>query len=334
MIKKYYGEVDLLKILAALGVVAIHTGAAGLNTLGRLAVPTFAIISGVFFFKKYDAMGSTQAQGAYFRHYCHRIFSLYLFWQVLYLPLVVKEWFHLESGKPLWWRVLVFVYRFVFPGHDYTAWGVFVSGTNGWGPSWYLIALLMGLPLFCLLLRWANMIVIGVLSGGLEILYILGSGYQFATHLYVWGILCFPRLFIYLFIGKIIADHLGEDLSSHQAGLVVLSAVLVVLFVLENLIISWLGGTPDGEEVLLTVPTSAVLVLTAFNLDVVRFDTKTMRGFSTFLYTGQTYFIGAGHFVSNCYLKLLLTIIAGAICYWIYLQLWRATNWKVLRYAV
>lgn len=120
---------------------------------------------------------------------------------------------------------------------------LFLEQTDG-EPSWYLVVLLMGLPLFCLLLRWTNMIVVGIMSVGLEILYILGSGYQFMTHLYVWGILCFPRLFAYLFIGKLIADHLDEDFSSHRTGLIVLSVVLVALFVGENLILRRLGGTP------------------------------------------------------------------------------------------
>lgn len=48
--KKVYKCVDLFKLLAALGVVAIHSWIPILNTLGRLAVPFFVIISSFFFF--------------------------------------------------------------------------------------------------------------------------------------------------------------------------------------------------------------------------------------------------------------------------------------------
>lgn len=51
--KQIYTGVDIFKILAAIGIVAIHAGATLLNTLGRLGVPFFAIISSTFFFKKY-----------------------------------------------------------------------------------------------------------------------------------------------------------------------------------------------------------------------------------------------------------------------------------------
>ncbi|RCK08025.1 hypothetical protein DTW93_08685 [Lactobacillus delbrueckii subsp. bulgaricus] len=49
-----YKGVDVLKLLAAIGVVGIHVDAHYSPLIGRLAVPCFLLISGIFFFRKYD----------------------------------------------------------------------------------------------------------------------------------------------------------------------------------------------------------------------------------------------------------------------------------------
>lgn len=48
--RRTYERLDVLKVLAAVGIVAIHTGATGLNMVGRLGVPFFAIVSSMLFF--------------------------------------------------------------------------------------------------------------------------------------------------------------------------------------------------------------------------------------------------------------------------------------------
>ena len=51
--KKLYKGVDIFKLIAAFGVVAINTGVDFFNILGRLGVPFFVMISSFFFFKYY-----------------------------------------------------------------------------------------------------------------------------------------------------------------------------------------------------------------------------------------------------------------------------------------
>ena len=51
--KKLYTGVDIFKLIAAFGVVAINTGVDFFNILGRLGVPFFVMISSFFFFKYY-----------------------------------------------------------------------------------------------------------------------------------------------------------------------------------------------------------------------------------------------------------------------------------------
>lgn len=40
--KKYYTGIDLIKLFAAMGIVAIHTNLPFFNVIGRLGVPFFA----------------------------------------------------------------------------------------------------------------------------------------------------------------------------------------------------------------------------------------------------------------------------------------------------
>ena len=48
--KKLYKGIDIFKLMAALGVVAIHTEVKFFDILGRLGVPFFVIVSSFFFF--------------------------------------------------------------------------------------------------------------------------------------------------------------------------------------------------------------------------------------------------------------------------------------------
>ena len=49
-----YKGVDCFKLLAAIGVVAIHSSLPIFETLGRLGLPYFAIITSFFFFPKFQ----------------------------------------------------------------------------------------------------------------------------------------------------------------------------------------------------------------------------------------------------------------------------------------
>ena len=91
MNKKIFTGIDVFKCIAALGVVVIHTRVPFFNILGRLGVPFFAIVSGMFFFKKYLSFNSNYERKLYLLKYTRRIFLLYLTWQLIYLPFVIKN---------------------------------------------------------------------------------------------------------------------------------------------------------------------------------------------------------------------------------------------------
>ncbi|MGK4239073.1 acyltransferase family protein [Limosilactobacillus reuteri] len=90
IIKKEYTGIDIFKLFAAIGVLAIHANAPFLEILGRLGVPFFAITSAFFFFKHYLNLSRNRERQNQVVKFCKRIFLLYLTWQVMYLPLMFK----------------------------------------------------------------------------------------------------------------------------------------------------------------------------------------------------------------------------------------------------
>lgn len=58
-VKKLYKGIDIFRLVAALGVVTIHTGIKFFDILGRLGVPFFVIVSSFFFFKHYFRLNNS-----------------------------------------------------------------------------------------------------------------------------------------------------------------------------------------------------------------------------------------------------------------------------------
>lgn len=333
-VKSYtYTGVDIFKVFAAMGVVAIHSGAGVFNTMGRLGVPFFATISGVFFFKKYLNLKQNEKTN-YLISYLKRIFYLYLIWQIIYIPMVIKEIYEKEGD----W--VTFMWRFIFPGYGYTYSGKFIAGTNGWGVSWYLIGLLMGLPLFCLLIKYVKSnYIIGIICLLLEIGYICSSGYHFVTNFFMWGILTFLRLFIYLFIGYIISQNLHKINSFPLTTVILITLILVILFLSENFVVYKFSGNLVSEELVTTVPTSIAITILALKINPKWHWTVFARNYSTFLYTSQIIYLDIlNHLmipsIINGYFKFFITIILSFITFGIYILILRKFKYRWLYYMV
>ena len=155
-VKKLYKGIDVFKLIAALGVVAIHTEINFLDVLGRLGVPFFVIISSFFFFKHYFYLGDAIQRKKYIKKFLARLGLLFFTWEIFYIPLALNEFLKISSRKIEGKSLLLYIFDFFYP---------VPSNANGWGPSWYLIAIFMALPIFIsvfYLLR-KNLIILGIL---------------------------------------------------------------------------------------------------------------------------------------------------------------------------
>lgn len=339
--KHIYSGVDILKLFAAIGVVAIHSGAVIANSIGRLGVPFFAITSSILFFKKYCNLADIRVKREYLHHYLKRLLCLYLLWQIIYMPLVIvkiKDYYYLKDPWIVKWSI--FVWRFIFPGYGYTHSGHFIAGTNGWGVSWYLTGMLMGLPILCWAIEHINHYIIGVVCLGLEIGFICSSGYLFITNFYIWGILTFLRLFVYLFIGYAISHNLSKLQSISLILVIISSLLMLLLFLIENVIIYKLSGNIASEELITTVPTSSIITILAFKVNLSSRYTIFIRNYSTFLYTSQiAYLIILSEFtifpgIINGYFKLVMTVVLSFFSFLVYLFIRKRTKWAWLYYMV
>lgn len=132
MTKKLYKGIDIFKLVAALEIVAIHTGVRFFNILGRLGVPFFVVISSFFFFKHYFRLNNVLKRKNYIKKFLVRLGLLFLTWEVFYIPLALNEFLKISSRKIEVKSLLLYIFDFLYP---------VPSNANGWGPSWYLIAM-------------------------------------------------------------------------------------------------------------------------------------------------------------------------------------------------
>lgn len=160
--KKVISGLDVMKFLMAFLIVDIHIHGSIITPILReyiiqplesLAVPTFFVISSFLFFRKarYE-----EKQLGLVLHFVKRLCLLYLFWCVVWSPIIYiqKNYFHPMSV----WAPLYLVRDFFF-GSMFDA-------------SWFLGALLIGVPLVTLIMKVAKEWI------GLMICFV---AYQFAT---------------------------------------------------------------------------------------------------------------------------------------------------------
>lgn len=105
MAKKQYAAIDITKYVSALLVVCIHTyplidisetlNTYFLQTVCRIAVPFFFMISGFFLFRK---INGTQQDNEVLKKYLWRLLKLYLIWTVIYLPYTIYNYLQADTG--------------------------------------------------------------------------------------------------------------------------------------------------------------------------------------------------------------------------------------------
>ena len=159
--ERKFDMIDFVKLLMAIGVVGIHSGVIGLQTLGRLGVPFFLITSSYFFFTKFDFNSNS-----YLKKYLKRIFLLYMSWQILFTPLLIMQFKEDLSGNHSIINILNQLFELLAFGKH-----------NGWGQSWYLLAILYGLPILIYLLRRIPIAILSVLFISIELYFIFTQGY-------------------------------------------------------------------------------------------------------------------------------------------------------------
>ena len=335
--KKLYKGVDIFKLIAAFGVVAIHTGVDFFNILGRLGVPFFVIISSFFFFKHYFKLSSGIQRKNYINKFLVRLGMLFLTWEVFYVPLALGEFTKINGGVRLKIKsLLLYIFEFFYP---------VPSNANGWGPSWYLIALFMALPIFIgifYLLR-KNLVVLGILCVIIEFYFVCANGYGYITHWSTLGTYGFPRVMIYIYIGMLFAKFKDKINDYSLERYLWIFGALLVLFLIENFVIKMLGGISTSEEVLTTAPTALAGSLIAIKWQPNVTNTVNIRNFSTFLYCAQQWgLVVWGKFMHVFNINFLginmaefvFVVVSSYVFYLLYRWVKVKTRWRLWSYMI
>lgn len=144
MEKKNYCGLDILKFICSMLVVVLHLatyafgdmavngappsggenpvilfGLPGAYTLLRIAVPVFFLCSSFFLFKKIKE--TPQDKKSIIKNYCLRVIKLYLFWFVVFMPIMIDKYLvvPIQAGIPAGQAVLRLLWQvFLYAGYD------------------------------------------------------------------------------------------------------------------------------------------------------------------------------------------------------------------------
>lgn len=313
IIKKDYPALDLLKFIAAIIIVCIHTttlpfeilslSSDGLTSgdtnmlvvsfypllmlLIRTAVPFFFICSSFLLFNRIKQ--DEQNKWTYVLKYIKRIGLLALFWFIMALPRNIYTYF--ISGQ----------YDFSF---GLLKWIINIFWAFGFGGSWYLAASVISTLLVALLYNkkpWVSYLIAGVLyfvaafqSNYLNILQYFVNSEVFSVIKdipnYTNFSLSFFNGFIFVLLGKEFALKDGKILSKKQI-IIALAIILPLMYV--ELFFTYLYHLNTSTDCFLTlVPLSLVLFQLALNINMKSFKIlKRLRKYSTFLYLYHFNFI-------------------------------------------
>lgn len=148
--ERNYNEIDLMKFVMAIFVVAIHTHPEEsidnlyvleiLKLLYSIAVPFFFVASGFFLgekikYKEYDSKLS------YMRELLSKVTRLYVLWTIIYLPYSIMGFY--REGLGVGKSVLIYIRNICLVGENYLSW-----------PLWYLLAMIVSGGIIYLLLKF------------------------------------------------------------------------------------------------------------------------------------------------------------------------------------
>ncbi len=164
MTKRKYNSIDLIKLIMALCVVAIHTGPLEncTNTLAkgiyeafvRMAVPFFFLSAGFLLGNKMEYPFIGENNVTTLKNYLTKIIKMYLIWTAIYFPMAVYH-FISEGMNPIK-AAFLYIRGFILIGEQYNSW-----------PLWYLLSTIYALLLLIFLLKkkvsFKRIIIIGVI---------------------------------------------------------------------------------------------------------------------------------------------------------------------------
>ena len=125
---KQYPAIDVMKFLAAIGIIVLHCELPYISAITRIGLYFFFIASAYFVFSKYHQETTVQKQKKTITGFLWHIGRLYIVWSLLYFPLNLYEM--QLRGEDVMYGLLNYVRNFFLTGSYWQLWflnGLWVS---------------------------------------------------------------------------------------------------------------------------------------------------------------------------------------------------------------
>lgn len=280
------GALDVLKIVMALMVVGLHAGflanfsAVGsyllVNGLFRIAVPTFLLINGYFFYQSISRGLATQ--------WFKRVIQLYAFWMLIYSPYWLPD---LTQGYPVFIAGLI---RYIFLGYFHL---------------WYLAGMIGAAIITMILARSGTRLLvissIFAVSLGIAIQYadgygLINSGFlrelaHFKTSHRNFLLFSFP----FFCIGFLINKHQLQRHLTFKSALIT-TVVAIALLLIESYSNFARLGSNDPFDNLIALVLACPAIFVLFIKTNIQTDSKNLALYSTGIYLSHILIMS---FISN-----------------------------------
>lgn len=326
------GVFDILKIVCCFLIVFLHSGITPtyLLPIVRLAVPLFFLMSSFFYYSKVHQMETFSDRKDCMIRYVKRIFSLYLFWAIVLLPvtIVLQEERLLNIG----YLLKLFFVDGIFGG----SWFLIYSG--------YSVLLLFVLTEHC---RFNNKVVL-LIASFLYVLALLTSNYsgligkEIVSNInanYVRGFNSLPASLIWFIIGKIIAEN-KSVFKFPKRSMLVWMLIFLVLYYCEYLLVNALGLPTFGDCFIMLIPLCVIIFFIFLNVKDFSFkQQKLLRKTSTIVYCSHKSVLPilGGVSAKLCHLNmssiLFLTIFICLLLTTMILLLDKTKAHRIIRFA-
>jgi len=332
---RIYSGVDLCKLISAVLVVLIHINETGTNLLlntitsciSTIAVPFFFIVSGFFFA---NGLEKTNNKQKYFLFYEKKLIILYLFWQIINLPL----------------NILIYVEKYPHAGVIKYVFllcrTIFLCGN---GVTWYILAMAEAAVVLYLINKFRlnktliALIIVGfLLLVGYDCFYELleGTVYNYVNKgfyvIFSWSNNFIMKAIPYMGIGYIIYNTQVENYNKkvfYKIGMAVSLIISAVVYYLKQVTNIYI--LEHSNIYLFFVPiTTVFFFLVSINLKLKMSKQLSLkcRELSSTIYFLHTYIIY--YFLDltlgvngNFAIKLLITL---AICFVAYIIVSKINN--------
>lgn len=285
--QRSYHTIDLMKMVAAILVVAIHSqpfsGMAEvvvINLFARMAVPFFFMTSAFFFFRKPKEQQN-------WRLYVKRLAILYLFWFIIEIPITFLHAF-IEPETSLGVNAITFVRNF-FLGSTFSG-------------SWFIMALMECVPLIFFLSRkisFRTLFMTGILLYVIVVLstyyvallpatfeQMVAVYYKYLGHIEM----TWMSAFIFCLIGKFIAEHETEIMK--LKGINIMVGLFFILALLEVFTVDSINPPIVNDFYFMLVPLVGTLFVFFLKHEIcLPLDYIRLRAYSTIFYFSHFIFV-------------------------------------------